>query len=174
MVSSEIDGPKKCQLIRNNAVFRQIVASELGVRFSKKMAVAPHAEPKAVTKASSPAAERRPDGQDQPRRYSPINEESSEEMTKLEKGQRSHRDVQQQNSIETAERNSGLRMNVEIGDSPNESTNKVQNLRESMNNSVHESGSGRAALKLRGVPVVKSVKLDEATKTLQTPKQSDV
>ena len=43
-----------------------------------------------------------------------------------------------------------------------------------MNNSVHESGSGRAALKLRGVPVVKSVKLDEAAKTLQTPKQSDV
>ena len=70
--------------------------------------------------------------------------------------------MHQQNSIETAERNSGLKMNVEIGESPNESTNKM--IRESMNNSAHESGS--PGLKLRGVPVMKSVKIDEGTKTL--------
>lgn len=62
-------------------------------------------------------------------------------------------------------------MNVEIGDSPNESQTKMKNARDSMTNSAHDAGS--AALKLRGVPVLKSVKLDEAAQTLQTPKQSD-
>lgn len=62
-------------------------------------------------------------------------------------------------------------MNVEIGDSPNESQTKMKNIRDSMTNSVQDAGS--AALKLRGVPVLKSVKLDEAAQTLQTPKQSD-
>jgi len=93
----------------------------------------------------------------------------------LQEGQGSKRDLQHQKSMESVA-DSGLRMNVEIGDSPNESQTKMKNInnnntRDSMTNSVHDAGS--AALKLRGVPVLKSVKLDEAAQTLQTPKQSD-
>ena len=73
--------------------------------------------------------------------------------------------------MESVAGHSGLRMNVEIGDSPNESQTKMKHARDSMTNSAHDAGS--AALKLRGVPVLKSVKLDEAAQTLQTPKQSD-
>jgi hypothetical protein len=62
--------------------------------------------------------------------------------------------------MESVAGHSGLRMNVEIGDSPNESQTKMKNIRDSMTNSVQDAGS--AALKLRGVPVLKSVKLDEA------------
>jgi len=73
--------------------------------------------------------------------------------------------------MESVAGHSGLRMNVEIGDSPNDSQTKMKHARESATNSAHDAGS--AALKLRGVPVLKSVILDEAAQTLHTPKQSD-
>jgi hypothetical protein len=64
-----------CQLIRRNAVFKQIVASEMTARFSKKIATGIQAPVQDVVKAhAKPEAE-------QGRKYSPINEESSEGMT---------------------------------------------------------------------------------------------
>jgi|TARA_B110001450_G_scaffold245926_1_gene259484 hypothetical protein len=80
--------------------------------------------------------------------------------------------------MESVAGHSGLRMNVEIGDSPNDSQTKMKHAREinldSATNSAHDAGA--AALKLRGVPVVKAGILDvvdEAAQTLHTPKRSD-
>lgn len=86
----------------------------------------------------------------------------------LKDGHGSKRNLQHEKSVESVA-GSGLRMNVEIGDSPNESQTKWKQARDSMAGSVHDAGS--VALKLRGVPVLKSVILDEAAQTLQTPKQ---
>jgi len=65
-----------CQLIRRNAVFKQIVASEMTARFSKKIATGIQNHVQDVVKAHV-----KPEAPEQGRKYSPINEESSEGMT---------------------------------------------------------------------------------------------
>lgn len=76
VASSEIDSAKMCQLIRRNAVFKQIVASEMTARFSRKIAVGIQNHAQDAAKAHA-----KPEGPEQGRKYSPINEESSEGMT---------------------------------------------------------------------------------------------
>ena len=152
-------------------MFKQIVASETTARFSRKIATGIQKHVQDVVKAHA-----KPDA-DQGRRYSPINEESSEGLTQPQRqeGRASKRDLQHQQSMGSVAGHSGLRMNVEIGDSPthtvNESQAKMQRARDSAADSAHDAAS--AALKLRGVPVLESAVAGGAAQTLQTPKQSD-